>query len=263
MARHVRAASIEHVARPIVAVGNDYPAGHVHPTHRHRRPQLLFAEIGTMLVQTSDGAWMVPSHQGMWIPAGVDHSIAMLGQVSTRSVYLDGDAAHGMPERCQVLGISPLLRQLLIEAVDIAPEYERAGRGGKIMGLVIEEILSAPALPLSLPLPSEGKLAARCQRFLEHPSAQDTIDQWSGDLALSRRTFTRLFHRQTGLTFSAWQRRACLLVALPRLLRGERITTVSFDLGYSSPTAFATMFKQLVGCAPQDYRRASLRSGTF
>jgi AraC-like DNA-binding protein len=65
------------------------------------------------------------------------------------------------------------------------------------------------------------------------------------------------------LTFSAWQRRACLLVALPRLLRGERITTVSFDLGYSSPTAFATMFKQLVGCAPQDYRRASLRSGTF
>src|SRR5437016_4934997 len=96
MARHVRAEAIEAVARPIVAVGNDYPEGHLHPSHRHRRSQLLFAEHGTMLVRTRQGAWMVPPSQGVWIPGGVAHSIMMMSRVSTRSVYLDQKAADGM-----------------------------------------------------------------------------------------------------------------------------------------------------------------------
>ena len=255
MARHIRAQEIEAVARPVTAVGNDYPAGHVHPPHRHRRSQLLFAEWGTMLVQTAEGAWMVPTHQGVWIPAGVTHSITMLSLVATRSVYLEEDAANGMARQCQVVGISPLLRQLLIEAVDLPPEYDPHGRAGKIMSLLIDEVHAAPVLPLSLPLPNHKRLAQRCQRFLEHPTAQDTLALWAGELGLSRRTFTRLFRRETGLTFSAWQRRACLLQAMPRLLGGDRVTTIAYDLGYSSPAAFTAMFKQLVGRAPIDYRK--------
>jgi AraC-like DNA-binding protein/mannose-6-phosphate isomerase-like protein (cupin superfamily) len=255
MVRHIRAQEIEAVPRPITAVGNDYPAGHVHPAHRHRRSQLLFAEWGTMLVRTADGAWMVPPHQGVWIPAGVTHSITMLSEVATRSVYLEESAANGMAKQCRVLGISPLLRQLLIEAVDLPPEYEPLGRAGKIMALLIDEIHAAPLLPLSLPLPNDERLARRCRRFLERPTAQDTLERWSREVGLSRRTFTRLFRQQTGLTFSAWQRRACLLSALPRLLGGERVTTIAYDLGYSSPGAFTVMFKQLVGLSPSAYRK--------
>jgi AraC-like DNA-binding protein len=255
MARHIRAQEIEAVPRPITAVGNDYPAGHVHPAHQHRRSQLLFAEWGTMLVQTAHGAWMVPPHQGIWIPAGVIHSITMLSKVATRSVYLEDGTADGMAGPCQVLGISPLLRQLLIEAVDLPSLYEPLGRAGKIMSLLVDEIQAAPVLPLSLPLPNDKKLAQRCQRFLESPTAQDTLDLWSSELGLSRRTLSRLFRHETGLTFSAWQRRACLLSALPRLLGGERVTTIAYDLGYSSPGAFTMMFKQLVGLAPNAYRK--------
>ena len=257
MARHIRAEQIERVRRPVVAVGNDYPAGHLHPAHRHGRSQLLFAEQGTMLVETAHGAWMVPPHQGIWIPSGVTHSIAMLSRVATRSVYLDRKTARGMAQHCQVIGISPLLKHLLIEAVDLPSEYDRRSRAGKLMSLLIDEVRAAPVLPLSLPLPTDARLAARCRRFIEQPSAQDTIDHWSRELAVSRRTFTRLFKRETGLTFSAWQRRACLLSALPRLLEGERVTTIAFDLGYSSPAAFTMMFKQLVGPPPNIYRRTN------
>ena len=255
MARHIRAQEIEALPSPVVAVGNDYPAGHLHPPHRHARSQLLFAQVGTMLVRTAEGAWLVPTQQAIWVPSGVIHSITMLGQVATRSAYLNDHAAVGMAVRCQVVGVSPLLRQLLIEAVDLPSEYEIADRAGKIMSLLIDEIHTAPVLPLSLPLPNDVRLVARCQRFLDRPDAQDTVDRWCGELALSRRTFTRLFKHETGLTFSAWQRRACLLWALPRLLAGDRVTTVAFDLGYSSPAAFTAMFKQLVGEAPGFYRR--------
>ncbi|HEY6432085.1 MAG TPA: helix-turn-helix transcriptional regulator [Acetobacteraceae bacterium] len=254
MARHIRAHQIEHVPRPIIAVGNEYPAGHVHPSHQHRRAQLLFAERGTMLVQTARGTWMVPPHQGIWIPGGVAHSITMLSPVATRSVYLEPEVTTGIADQCHVIGVSPLLRQLLIAAVDLPSAYDPSSRGGKLMSLLIDEIQGAPVLWLCLPVPVNAKLAARCRRFIERPTAQDTIAIWSRDLALSRRSFTRLFTRETGLTFSVWQRRACLLSALPRLLNGERVTTIALDLGYSSPAAFATMFKKLVGTTPQAYR---------
>jgi AraC-like DNA-binding protein/mannose-6-phosphate isomerase-like protein (cupin superfamily) len=256
MARRIRAEQIENVARPIVAVGNEYPDGHHHPPHSHRRSQLLFAEHGTMLVQTGQGAWMVPPSQGVWIPGGTVHGITTLGAVSTRSVYLEPEASAGMARRCQVLGVGPLLRELLIAAVDLPPDYEPESRAGRIMSLLIDEIAAAPVLPLSLPLPSARKLAARCRRFVARPSMQDRIEDWSRDLALSRRSFTRLFRRETGLSFAAWQRRACLLAALPRLLRGEAVTSVALDLGYSSPAAFTTMFRQAMDVSPSAYRRS-------
>jgi AraC-like DNA-binding protein len=42
---------------------------------------------------------------------------------------------------------------------------------------------------------------------------------------------------------------------MPRLLAGARVTTIAFDLGYSSPAAFTAMFKQLMGDTPDLYRR--------
>lgn len=254
MTRHIRAAQVEAVARPIVAVGNDYPNGHVHPPHQHRRAQLLFAERGTMLVQTAQGAWLVPPSQAIWIPGGLTHAIAMLGAVATRSVYLE--PAIGRGAQCEVVGVSALLRQLLIAAVDLPVEYDVASRAGKLMELLLEEVAVAPVLPLNLPFPSDPRLAARCRRFVARPDAQETIDAWSDALGLSRRSFTRRFRRETGLGFAAWQRRACLLAALPRLARGERVTTIAFDLGYSSSAAFATMVRQLTGAPPSRHRGA-------
>jgi hypothetical protein len=117
MARHIRAQEIEAVPRPITAVGNDYPAGHFHPAHQHRRSQLLFAEWGTMLVQAADGAWMVPTHQGIWIPAGVTHSITMLSQVAKKR--LSGKRSRGRNREAMQGG-----RHIAA----VAPALDRGGR---------------------------------------------------------------------------------------------------------------------------------------
>ena len=41
---------------------------------------------------TDDGAWVVPPHCGVWIPAHKPHSVRMVG-VSTRSLYIEPAAA--------------------------------------------------------------------------------------------------------------------------------------------------------------------------
>jgi AraC-like DNA-binding protein/mannose-6-phosphate isomerase-like protein (cupin superfamily) len=255
MVRQARAAGFEDVARPVIAVGNDYPAGHVHPTHSHRRGQLLHAATGTMVVSTAHGAWVVPPQQAIWIPGGVPHGIRMIGTVRTRSVYVEPEAAPDWPVRCRVISVSPLLHSLLCEAVDLPVEYAPGSRAELVMSLLLRDIGAATELPLCLPFPHAERLARHCRGFLDRPSARRTIDDWCEALGMSRRALTRAFRRDTGLSVGAWQRRACLLAALPRLVAGEPVTTIALDLGYADPAAFTTMFKRLLGAPPSRYRQ--------
>jgi mannose-6-phosphate isomerase-like protein (cupin superfamily) len=208
MVRHARAAQYEDVPRPVMAVGNDYPAHHTHPMHQHRRAQLLHAITGTMVVTTEQGCWIVPPRQGLWIPKGVRHGFLMIGTVITRSVYVEPDAARGMPAQCRVLEISALLRQLLIEAVDVSVAYEEGSRAAAIMNLLLLELRAAQTHALAVPFPTDLKLAVLCRGFLQEPSAHATIDDWAQELAMSRRAFTRAFRRETGLSFAEWRRPA-------------------------------------------------------
>ena len=70
---------------------------------------------------------------------------------------------------------------------------------------------------------------------------------------MSRRSFTRAFRAETGLSFVAWRQQACVLAALPRLAAGEPVTTIALDLGYNNPAAFSTMFRRTLGTAPRGY----------
>jgi len=254
-------AQIEHVARPIVAVGNEYPAAFELDWHQHRRGQLLYAARGVVVVSTPHGAWVAPPERAVWTPGGCRHAVRMVGTVSTRSVLVEPGVPGSLGEACKVVAVSPLLRSLLVEACDVRPEYDPAGRDGLVMALLLAELERAPVVPLAVPFPQTAELARKCHAFLDSPSPHDTIDLWSAELGMGRRAFTRAFRKETGLSFGAWRQQACLLIALPRLAAGEAVTTIALDLGYDSPAAFATMFRRLVGVAPSHYRPGNSENG--
>jgi AraC-like DNA-binding protein len=257
MVRNVGVAQYETTPRPAVAVGNNYPHDHEIAPHHHLRAQLLYGATGVMTVRTEHGAWVVPPDQAVWIPPGVEHSVHMIGAVETRSIFIDPDFATKLPAKCQVLGMSALMRCLVQAAVDVPLEYDFASRDGQVMALMLSELCALPVLPLSLPFPADPRLARRCRRFLKRPSAHQTIDDWAETMGMSRRTFTRHFKRECGLSFAAWQRQACLFAALPRLAEGEPVTIIALDLGYESPAAFTTMFRKTLGFPPSRYLTAA------
>ena len=242
------------VARPISAVGADYPPAYELDWHRHRRGQLLYAAKGVVAVHTPQGAWMAPPERAVWTPGGMPHAVKMVGAVTTRGVSIEPDLWRSPGDRPQVIGVSPLLRNLLLTASQLPAEYEIAGRDGLVMQLLVAEVDRAPVIPLNVPFPTSPALAAKCHAFLQRPNPHDTIDAWSAELGIGRRAFTRAFRRETGMSFAEWRQQAMLLVALPRLAEGDAVTSVALDLGYDSPAAFATMFKRVVGVAPSRYQ---------
>ncbi|MBJ7441270.1 MAG: helix-turn-helix transcriptional regulator [Sphingopyxis sp.] len=251
---NIMSAEHDEAPRPLVAIGHDYPPSYELAEHRHRRSQFLYAARGVMAVSTPDGAWVAPPERAVWIPGGTAHSVRMVGAAQTRSVLIQPGICPSRGTRTQVVGVSALLRQLLVEAADLPIEYDEHGRDGQVMTLLASEIDRAPAIPLAVPFPSDSKLAALCHAFLNQPDASAAIDLWANAMAMNRRTFTRHFRLQTGMSFGAWRQQACLSVALPRLVAGEPVTAVALDLGYDGPGNFSTMFKRVLGVPPSHYR---------
>jgi AraC-like DNA-binding protein len=121
------------------------------------------------------------------------------------------------------------------------------------MKLLMAEVSIAPLVPLAVPFPRHSSLARQCHAFMENPQASATIDAWAGALAMNRRSFTRLFRQETGMSFAQWRQQACIAAALPRLAEGDAITAIALDLGYEGPGNFTTMFRRILGVAPSHY----------
>jgi len=253
MVRGVQVEQVDAVDRPLIALGNVCSDSYIIAPHRHRRGQLLSADAGVLVVNTPEGRSVMPPQRGMWIPPGVLHDVAVLGNVNMQSLYLEPDRLADMPTRCEVLGISPFMRSLIEQALDLPADYELDSRADALMTLIDLELRSQPILPLSLGYPAHAKLARKCSEFLAHPSIKHTIGEWCMELGLSRRTFTRIFRQEVGMSFVAWRQQACILMAIPRLIGGETVTAVALDLGYDNPAAFTAMFKRILGAAPRNY----------
>jgi AraC-like DNA-binding protein len=63
----------------------------------------------------------------------------------------------------------------------------------------------------------------------------------------------RLFREETAMSLGRWLRRARLLEGLRRMGAGDTVADVALDLGYSSASAFISMFRREVGETPRRY----------
>ncbi|MCA0318841.1 MAG: helix-turn-helix transcriptional regulator [Proteobacteria bacterium] len=250
-----QAAALQDVQRPVVAMAAEFANGEVGTRHCHRRAQFLYATSGIMTVITDEGSWAVAPQHALWIPPGLMHQTRCWGQVNLRTLYVEPDAAAGLPATCQLMTLTPLLAALVQEAVALPVEYDPAGREGRIIDLILIEIGRVPVLASSAPMPKDRRLARICEAILRDPGNNHDLDHWARHGGLARRTLTRLFRSETEMSFTQWRQQVRLMEALTRLTSGDTVTNVALDLGYDSPSAFTAMFRRTMGLSPRDYLR--------
>lgn len=245
---------IEKGEEPVLALGRLYPAGLRVPAHFHNRTQLWSARRGVVLVMTAQGRWMIPPGHGLLIPAGLVHSAEMISEVEMHSIYVHPSAVRA--DGLRVVEVTVLARSLMetLVRMDTTPLSSRRAR--LVMELLLDEIGQLPERPLGLPFPDDQRLAQLCRQFVKNPAATVGIDDWARDIGMSRRSFTRFFRAQTGLSFVTWRQQACLFASLPRLADGEPITNVALDAGYENMAAFTTMFRRMLGSSPSIWLKA-------
>lgn len=239
--------------RPLAAMASDHVDGEYIPAHRHRRAQLVHAIAGVMTVGCPQGRWIVPTGRAVWVPPDTSHEIRIAGPVQMRTVFIEPAACRDLPALCEVIEVTPLLREAVIAAVAIPFAYARGGRDERVMQLILDELHAAPRLSMELPMPRHPRLAALCARLIAEPARAMSLDEAARELCVSSRTLARLFHREAGMGFTDWRRRTRLLLSLPRLAAGASVLDVALEHGYDSPSAFSAVFRREFGLAPSAY----------
>lgn len=251
------AAKLTAEQEPYLAVrslATNYASGYRIEPHQHPWHQFLYAVSGAMTVATDQSSWMIPTGRAAFIPTGCWHAIRMWGTVEMRTLYF-APALTGFSDAiCRVVEVAPLLRELILRAVDRMGLDSRAAHDARIIGLLEDEIKAELAeardSPLVLPMPVDGRALALARAVLEDPAAGEDIGDLARQHGAARRTLERRFREETGMSFGMWRQKARLLDSIRLLANGRSVTDAALDCGYSSVSAFIAAFKSTFGYTP-------------
>lgn len=245
-------ADIERIPRPVVTRSHDYQPGMCTEMHAHGRSQLIFAVSGTMTVKVGSAVFSVPSNRAVWMPAGIEHSVQSGQPLSMRSMFVDHKSTQRLIEPCMI-SVSPLLRELILEAANLPALYPFGGHEDRLMMVLLDRLESAPSASLHLPMPTDRRLLKLAAAMLEDPATARSVQEWGRHVGASARTISRLFPAETGMSFTQWQQNLRVLTAVRLLSAGEPVCNVAQRVGYDSPSAFVLIFKRIMGKTPKQY----------
>ncbi len=246
-------AQLETLPRPVLGQRLSLPNQAIHAHHAHPWIQLSYAAAGVVTVETPRARFVAPPNRAVWIPPGLEHGVHCAAGTQIRSLYIAPAVVSCRP--CEVVEISPLLRELILAFSDVEVEYDEAGAEGRLVQVMLDQLAIAPACALMLPWPDDNALAGICHYLAAHPDCRQPMSHFSAPLGVSDKTLGRYFIRHTGMSFRQWRQRARLLAALPLLEQNLRITDVALECGYDSLSAFIAAFGDLLGCTPGEYVR--------
>jgi AraC-like DNA-binding protein len=238
----------------ISTLAYDYPAKWQVSKHEHACDQLVYAKSGVMEVSVAQTRWLIPPQFAIWIPANVGHSIRMPNAVAMRTLYLRSRLARSRD--CTVLNISPLLRELIVEAVCVGELKLRRRETAALSDVLAAQINKASPVPKMLAMPPDPRARRVAKSVISSPRQAHKLEPQCRLAGVSVRTMQRLFMHDVGMDFQTWRRQARLVSAIESLLCGASVKSVALALGYRQPSAFVAMFRKVMGATPKSWTAA-------
>ena len=233
-----------------------YRDGHVLPAHRHAWAQLVYACSGVLHVTTAGRVWFVPPTRAIWIPHGVEHSIAVRGEAALRTLYLAPERADGVAGEVAALEVAPLLRELILHVVAVGMLDPAQAADARLAGVLVDLVRGARRVDLALPLPRDPRALRLVERLRAAPAEKVALESLARRAGASLRTLQRRVTEETGLTLEAWRQKARLVHSAAALAAGASVTEAALDSGYESPSAYIAAFRRQFGVTPGVFGRA-------
>ena len=223
--------------------------------HSHDFGQLISSVTGSMSVGTSDRVLLLSPAMAMWIPPGALHWMRTSSNNEMLYVDVNRDESLRLGMECRIMSMTPMLSALMTATLPEEIADKTPTHIDTIHDLMRYEVMSARDVPLTLALPKDKRIRALAELALENPTQIVSVEGWLAGSAASRKTIERLFDSETGMPPSRWLRQAKVLHAISQLAEGEKVSTVAFDMGYESLSAFSHMFRQVMGDSPSKFVR--------
>jgi AraC-like DNA-binding protein len=240
---------------PVVGFRIDSPTGLANEVdwHTHGRAQLICVESGLLTTRTRHGTWSLAPGSAGWMPAAEPHTVAIDGPLRGWGMVLAPALCHDLPADPCVIGISPLLQAVALRVCDWPIADAASAPQQHLIEVLLDEIRAAPRQRMHLPMPRDRRLLKIASQLLAEPADDRSLAQWAAWAGLSTRSLTRHFREETTLSFAHWRQQARLAEALRQLSEGRAVADIAHALGFSSSSAFVTVFRRHFGVPPGRY----------
>jgi AraC-like DNA-binding protein len=227
----------------------------------HGLGQLLSLDSGSAAMEVEDASWLLLPGSIGWIPPQHVHSLTSQGAISGWSLYLPAVQSVYLPKKPLIVRRSSLVEQIVIRIAarrqsHVAPEIL-----GRLLAVLADEMMASPSDGVYLPLPRDPRLMKVINKLSQHPATQYHLDHWAKEIGMSKRSLTRAFERQTGLSLGQWIQNFRVSLAAEKLAAGYDITAAALSCGYMSISAFIKVFHSIMGTTPAKYRRIAMDEG--
>ncbi len=228
--------------------------GHPSPIHQHAEGQLFYLYSGAISLINQQGRHLLPPGCLAWVPPEIRHGAEVHQAVLAQRLYLDADWARlHLPSELSIVRATALITELLSQVVEL--QSHKAAQ--QLYLTCLADAYSRQAkLPLTLVMPSHPRLLAVCQQCLSNVQHHYSLEQLAELAHMSRRSLSRHFLQETGISVGVWLQQMRIHLALEKLVSGQSVTQIAWDLGYQSLSAFITQFRHHIGVSPGNWQSA-------
>ena len=230
--------------------------------HRHPHGELAWIREGHLLSESENARWLIPAGLAYWVPSGIPHG-GSLSNCSGIRVYIEASLAQTYaPEIPIAFGATPVIVALVQrwgESLSLPSGRERRPLDEHILAVLADEMRRSATKPVLLPMPEHRTIRRVMAEWAVTCEERASLDALAERCALSRRTFTRLFRQQTGLSAGAWMQTARILQGCNLMAEGVSVTETAIRLGYDSVSSFFNLCRRYTGQNPSTLARNTSR----
>lgn len=245
---------------PVYLRHDEFGADTHSAAHSHAWGQLNFVAHGVMELEIAGQRFISPPHYAVWIPPTTEHSCYNRQAIVYRSVYLALEHCVSLPSEPCTLVISDILKAILNDFAERDVKIPECEADIRLAQVVVDQLRVAQVQTRYLPYAQSPGLHSVLQALQADPGDNRPLVEWAREVHVSERTLARLCLRELGMSFGDWRQRMRFLAAIEALEGRRSVQEIAFDMGYSSASAFISMFQRLAGCTPEQYRRQAKKA---
>lgn len=215
---------------------------------------MYWLESGVINVETGKAQWTVTPGSVGWTPKDCTHKVKFFTSVQVYVLNLEYSEAEGFPNEPRVSGMNTFLETLLQRTVECDRSSYPQSYIDHLVALLAYEVARLQELPLRLPLPLDRRARNIADELLKSPSSHLSQEQLASQWGVSVRTLSRIFSKQTGLTFSQWRQQSKIITSLALIQKGLSISEVAEQSGYTNVSAYIEAFRQRFGETPGKFQ---------
>ncbi|STR45416.1 AraC family transcriptional regulator [Iodobacter fluviatilis] len=223
--------------------------------HQHPWGQLSWISLGIMDLELEQQHLIAPANYLIWVPADIPHSAYVRQALNYTSIYVSDHLAQLLPKEACLLTSTPLIGALISDFGQRQLGHMQDQSDQNQAELLITRLSQCKSAPNFLPSSSDTLISPILKALQAGPDDARSLSSWASEVHSTERTLARRFQSELGMSFGQCRNRIRVLHALAWLKEGKTIQDIAWQLGYSTPSAFIAMFKQLIGFSPERYRQ--------